>query len=159
MFDFGLAKSLERKNKVKGSYGYNLTPRTGSIPYMAPEIAKGEPYDKEADVFSYGILLWEIISLKWAFNGYSTQDFYQKVVIRNERLPLKYGKRWPLILRTILTESWDPDPKKRPNIRRIAMLIRGELNDMTNDDNVTNRTRHMQDRSNHSFRVNGLDDD
>lgn len=103
IFDFGLCKSLDRKKKAKG-YGYNLTGRTGSTPYMAPEVCKGEPYDVEADVFSFAILLWELLSLQWAFNGYSIKEFYQRVALQNERLPVKSS--WPVIVRTILVEAW-----------------------------------------------------
>lgn len=90
IFDFGLCKSLDHKKKAKG-YGYHLTARTGSTPYMAPEVCKGEPYDKEADVFSFAILMWEILSLNWAFNGFSRKEFYQRVALQHERLPIKHS--------------------------------------------------------------------
>lgn len=41
LFDFGLMKGLERRDKVEKGYGYKLSAKTGSIPYMAPEIALG----------------------------------------------------------------------------------------------------------------------
>ena len=41
---------------------------------MAPEVALCKPYGKGADVFSYSILLWEIISLKIPFKGYNVSD-------------------------------------------------------------------------------------
>jgi serine/threonine protein kinase len=150
VFDFGLCKSLDPKKKAKG-YGYNLTGRTGSTPYMAPEVCKAEPYDKEADVFSFAILLWEILSLKWAFNGFSRNEYYQRVALQHERLPVQSS--WPIIVRTILVEAWDKDAQKRPSMKRIGTLIRGDLEDMSGDDNVVNRTEHMMNRSRQSFRV------
>jgi serine/threonine protein kinase len=151
IFDFGLCKSLDPKKKAKG-YGHNLTGRTGSTPYMAPEVCKAEPYDKEADVFSFAILLWEILSLEWAFNGFSRKDFYQRVALHHERLPVQSS--WPIIVRTILVEAWDKDPQKRPSMKRIGTLIRADLEDMVGaDDNVMNRTDHMMNRSRRSFHV------
>jgi serine/threonine protein kinase len=152
VFDFGLTKSLDRKHKVKNGYGYKLTGKTGSIPYMAPEVAMGKPYDIEADVFSFAILLWEIMSLKWAFNGYTHTDYFQKVVKHNERLPVK--SKWPAIIRTIMVEAWDKDPQKRPTMKRLGALIRGVLGDIsTKDEAIINRTQHMLNRSIRSMHV------
>ena len=66
MFDFGLAKSL-RDDRLSYCDYYNLTANVGSIPYMAPEVVLGNPYNEKCDVFSFGILLYEIISLKPPF--------------------------------------------------------------------------------------------
>lgn len=152
IFDFGLCKSLEKKNKVKNGYGYNLTKTTGSIPYMAPEVALGKPYGKECDVFSFGILLWEILSLEWAFNGFNTKEYIVRVCKHNERLPIQGGS-WPVIMRTIIQEAWDEDPQKRPTMKRIGTLIRADLEDMTADASVVNRTEHMLNRSRRSQRL------
>jgi len=149
VFDFGLARSLDHRDKVKG-YGYKLTRLTGSVPYMAPEVAKGEPYSVEADVFSLSIVLWEILSLKWAFNGYHMKEYLLYVVRQDERLPVK--KNWPSILRTVLPEAWDKDPKRRPTMKRFGTLIRGVLEDISTDDEVTNRTEHMLNKSRRSLR-------
>jgi serine/threonine protein kinase len=141
---------LEQKKKAKG-YGYHLTARTGSMPYMAPEICKGETYDTEAVVFSFAILLWEILSLHWAFNGCSLNEYYHRVALQHERLPITSS--WPVIVRTILVEAWDKDPQKRPSMKRIGTLIRADLQDISEDDNVVNRTEHMMNRSKRSFRL------
>ena len=156
LFDFGLCKSLEEHDRAVSSsssskgqgaqpYGYNLTAKTGSIPYMAPEVALGKPYALEADVFSFGILLWEILTLNWAFNGFSRRDYFVRVVKENERLNLPPSL--PSTIRTVIPEAWDKDPQKRPNIRRISALLRGELEDISVDSSVLNRTFHMVNRS------------
>jgi serine/threonine protein kinase len=150
VFDFGLCKSLDPKKKAKG-HGCNLTGRTGSAPCMAPEVCKAEPCDKEADVFSFAILLWEILSLKWAFNGFSRNECCQRVALQHERLPVQSS--WPIIARAILVEAWDEDAQKRPSVKGTGTLIRGDLEDMSGDDNVVNRTEHMMNRSRQSFRV------
>ena len=51
VFDFGLCRSMDKVDKNKNGYGYKLTAKTGSIPYMAPEVALGQPYDEKVDVF------------------------------------------------------------------------------------------------------------
>ena len=149
IFDFGLCKSLEEKKKAK-DYGYNITPRTGSIPYMAPEVAKGKPYDQLADVFSFSFLFWEIMALKWAFDKYTLQQYFIRVCNYNERP--RIPSSWPIVIRTILPEAWNDEPKQRPNMKRIATLIRGCVQSMTNEPAVVNRTEHMLNKSNRSAR-------
>src|SRR3569832_2182130 len=133
VFDFGLSKSLSPALKAKKDgkevYGYNLTPRTGSIPFMAPEIAEALPYDEKCDVFSFAILLWEILAMKSAFRTFSRRDYMERVVVHQER-PLIYRK-WPPLTKLLLKEAWDNDPQKRPDMKRVAAILRGDLNSMT----------------------------
>jgi serine/threonine protein kinase len=156
VFDFGLAKGLSPSLKAKDkngrpAYGYNLTPRTGSIPYMSPEIVEMEPYDNRCDVYSYGILLWELLSLKRAFPGYTRKEFVLRVVRNNERPSIK--RSWPPLTRVAIAESWDRLPQKRPDMKRVSILVRGDLNELTTDAAVRDRTTHMRDRSAHSLRM------
>ena len=129
------------------------------VPYMAPEVVKMETYDTKADVFSFTILLWEILSLRQCCKNYTPTQFVEKVVMENERFPIQ--KTWPPLTRLMIPEAWDPDPRKRPDMKRVAILIRGDLNDMTNDEAVLRRTKHMNQRSQHSFSDgdNNNDDD
>ena len=55
------------------------------------------------------------------------------------------------LTRLMLPEAWDDDPAKRPDMKRVAILIRGDLNDLTTDDRVLHRTKHLQNRSQHSM--------
>jgi serine/threonine protein kinase len=150
IFDFGLCKNLAPQLKSQG-YGYRLTGRAGSLPYMAPEVALMSTYDTKCDVFSFSILLWEILSLGPAFKELSPTQFMEKVVVSHERLPVP--KTWPPLTRLMLPEAWDNDPKVRPDMKRVAILIRGDLNDMTDDVMILNRSQHMLRRTDHSFEI------
>ena len=149
VFDFGLCKSLSQNLKNLNGYGYNLTGRAGSFPYMAPEVVKMESYDSKCDVYSFAMLLWEILSLKQAFKGFTPTKFVNKVVMDKQRLPV--SKDWPALTRLMIPEAWDDSPSKRPDMKRVAILIRGDLNDMTHDEEVLHRTAHMRERSDHSL--------
>jgi serine/threonine protein kinase len=145
VFDFGLTKNLSPKLRTKGGM-YKLTGRTGSFPYMAPEVAQCLPYNCSADVFSFGIMLWEMLALRPAFGGgLSRKQYYDRVSLGGER-PL-VSIKWPPLTRQIMQECWATDPKDRPTFKRVAGLIRADLEDMTHDDRVVNRTSHMQQRS------------
>jgi serine/threonine protein kinase len=66
LYDFGLAKELKGPHE---NGKYKLSGNTGSWAYMAPEVAKGYKYNLSVDVYSYGILLWELLSGKYASEG------------------------------------------------------------------------------------------
>jgi hypothetical protein len=114
-----------------------------------------ETYDTKCDCYSFAFLLWEILCLRQAFKGLSPTEFVQRVVLQGERPALPKDKAAiPPLTRLLLPEAWDQDPRRRPDMKRIAILIRGDLNDMTTDEDVLNRTKHMDDRS-----VDSLDSD
>jgi hypothetical protein len=108
-----------------------------------------ETYDTKCDVFSYAILLWEMLTLKQAYSGMSPTDFVERVVLKRERPPI--SKKFPPLTRLMIHEAWDDDPRKRPDMKRVAILIRSDLNDMTTDDTIKARTKHMEHRSEHSM--------
>lgn len=54
--DFGLSR-------IKNESG-SMTAAMGSLAYMAPEVFRGEHYDQSVDVYSYAIVLWELVSLR-----------------------------------------------------------------------------------------------
>ena len=149
VFDFGLCKSLDPKLRTKDGR-YKLTARTGSFPYMAPEVALGEPYNTSADVFSFSILLWEILSLKVPFGGgFSPKEHFERVSVCGLRPPITSS--WPSLTRSMMRDAWDVNPKKRPDFKKVASLIRADLNHMTEDVQVRRRTMHLNEISSKSL--------
>lgn len=55
-----------------------MTPKVGTISYMAPEVLSCEEYSNKVDVYSYGMLLWEIVTRKEPF---SENEFMYEVCI------------------------------------------------------------------------------
>jgi Protein tyrosine and serine/threonine kinase len=122
---------------------------------MAPEIALKEPYDKEADVFSFTMLLWEILSMEVMYPSYTIKDYFVRVCKQNERPPIPSNKSWPPVMKALVQEGWDRNPQKRPTMKRVGMLIRGLLSDMSSgDDGIVNRSTHMMDKSRRSLHNN-----
>jgi len=124
VFDFGLAKEL--KSGLKRSDGrYELTGNTGSRRYMAPEVAKECPYDLSVDVYSFGILMWELCSLEKPFYGYSSGKHMQLVVLGGERPKMDnaHTQYWPANLQYMLKKCWSSYSQTRPSFDTIIETL------------------------------------
>ena len=77
IFDFGLAKELHAANRNPDGT-YNMTNDTGSLRYMAPEVANGKPYNATCDSYSFSILLWQILSMKAPYELYTPTALREK---------------------------------------------------------------------------------
>ncbi len=119
ILDFGLAKLLQDDplDHLKGIDRADLTELGipyGTATYAAPEQAKGERTDHRADIFSSGVLLYEMLTGIWAFQGKTVIDVRHQVLhgtpkpladMRNESLPPQ--------LQHIVDKSLQKDPKNR----------------------------------------------
>jgi len=63
--DFGMSKTL---GEIEDDQGGNADQVMGTPQWLAPEVADGEPYTKAADVYSFGIVLWEIGSRRLPYS-------------------------------------------------------------------------------------------
>jgi serine/threonine protein kinase len=133
LFDFGLAKELDET--MKSGYCsdfYELSGNTGSLRYMAPEIALSEPYNLTADVYSFGLLLWQVCSLDLPYDGMTRRDHAEYVVRGSERPTL--SSTWSTALRIVMKRSWEPNPATRPSMDSIHKILRQEIAAMRDGD-------------------------
>lgn len=155
VFDFGLAKSLFPHLRDAKDGMYHLTGRTGSYPHMAPEVAKGETYDERCDVFSFGILFWQMLCLKKPFPRLRThKECFKKVTIGGLRPPVPrgFGQKWSPAMEDIVTLSWKEFPKDRPSMKDISAMLRAELKALRNDDETLDvRSRLLAEKSRRSL--------
>jgi len=125
LFDFGLAKEIDPSMRAGETEVYELSGNTGSLRYMSPEVARNEPYNLTADVYSFGLLLWQICSLLLPYDGMNRQDHSELVVYGNERPPL--DSRWSTPLRILIKRAWEPDPSVRPSMDNIYKILKREI--------------------------------
>jgi serine/threonine protein kinase len=94
-----------------------MTGHTGSRRYMAPEVAQNQPYDKSVDVYSFGVLLWEICSLEKPFSGYCSKKHMTNVIIGGERPKMDHAHTafWPTALQNMIRNCWSSRPEDRPS--------------------------------------------
>jgi len=98
-----------------------LTPETGTYRWMAPEIIRHENYNNFADVYSYGILLWEIFTREVPYADMSAIEAAYEVAKNNLRPYISLGitpRKKALICR-----CWHEDPKARPSFEDILGLL------------------------------------
>jgi len=122
VLDFGLAKALEsdaRQPRADLSVSPTLTAQMtqagvllGTAAYMSPEQAKGLEADKRADVWSFGVVVWEMLTGGRLFAGDSVSDTLAAVLrddISTDALPVDVPAR----LRRLVARCLDRNPKTR----------------------------------------------
>jgi len=124
MFDFGLAKELKSEFKV-GSDQYKGSKDMGSRRYMAPEVYNGDAYGLPADVFSFAVVFWQLLSLQTPYNGLKKDAHANAAYVKKNREPIK--TKWPWKLRRVISEGWSHDPSRRPKISGCLRTIEGHL--------------------------------
>jgi serine/threonine protein kinase len=150
IFDFGLAKELKAKDLVKKPDGYESTGLTGSRRYMAPEVVRCLPYGFSADVYSFGILAWQVVALQTPFADYDADMHFDRVVTKGRR-PNRFALHvLPKLLERMVEDCWSADPSERPTFRQICIQIQSELLGMKegkSSSSVIDRSTHLMDRS------------
>jgi serine/threonine protein kinase len=112
IFDFGLAVELPEESDINSTF--NLAGNTGTSRYMAIEVIRKYPYNCKADVFSYSILLWELMALCKPYDGLVGQQVKECVSLFGERPAIP--RTWPTNLRRILRRGWTESLLERPHI-------------------------------------------
>ncbi|XP_060521638.1 mitogen-activated protein kinase kinase kinase 7-like isoform X2 [Cylas formicarius] len=108
--DFGTAAD-------KNTY---MTNNKGSAAWMAPEVFTSNKYTERCDIFSWGIILWEVLSRRKPFynQGGSSAFSIMWAVHKGRRPPLI--RNCPAPIESLMTESWNQDPNKRPSMDEIV---------------------------------------
>eukprot|EP00884_Botryococcus_braunii_P000534 jgi/Botrbrau1/10481/Bobra.0133s0085.1 len=118
--DFGIAKF---KNKTFIS---TVNSQAGTPNYMAPELFEGQRVTEKVDQYSFGILLWEMLTGKmpWASLSTPLQVIY---VVGVQKRRLDIPSDCTAVLRQIIRECWAEDPDARPSFHTILQMLQGEL--------------------------------
>lgn len=122
IFDFDVARILPDSDDPNGLY--HLSRRTGSPRYMAPEIAKGEPYNLKADVYAYALICYEVMSLKKPYDDIGSSKYDQAVFFDGVRPEIP--KSWPRGFGDLLRESWSADICSRPTLEEALRKLQTE---------------------------------
>jgi len=115
--DFGVSKLLTVKEDRP------LTCQETSCRYVAPEVFSNKEYDTKVDVFSFALILQEMIEGQQPFHTQQEKEV-TKVYAAKERPPFRApAKRYAHGLRELIEECWSEKPAKRPTFRQIIRRL------------------------------------
>jgi serine/threonine-protein kinase len=120
VLDFGLAKAVETtaaSSKATDSPTLSIMASQaglilGTAAYMSPEQAKGTPADHRSDVFSFGVVLFEMLTARQPFHGETAPEIMASVLVHDADLSLLPPNVHPR-LRDVIARCLDKQPKKR----------------------------------------------
>ena len=115
VLDFGISRRIEPGKGGDGTTRFDQSWEsqhtfTGTLPYVAPEILKGEDGDARSDIWSLGVLLYEMASGRRPFRGNTA--FELSAAILRERTPL-ITPPLPPILQSVIDRCLEKDPGQR----------------------------------------------
>lgn len=121
--DFGASRFLGATTRMS---------LAGTLPWMAPEVIQCLPSSETCDVWSFGVVLWELLTHEVPFKGIEGFQVAWAVVEKEERLTIP--STCPAAFANLMTACWKTDPKERPPFSSILH----HLNTMSEDDSLCN---------------------
>ena len=127
IFDFGLAKELVEADIVRYPDDYNATGMTGSRRWMSPEVFYSKPYGLSADVYSFGLLLWNLCYLETPYGDNLTLKSHEKkVMVKGQRPKRLRSKAITDNLWAMLSICWATNRSDRPTMDIVCQVLREE---------------------------------
>jgi hypothetical protein len=106
----------------------------GNLPYVAPEVIIGKEYTFASDIYSVGILMWEVSSGQLPFNNYDHNFDLAMKIVGGMRPKIRSGI--PSEYKKLMKQCWDADPLKRPDIETLYHEIKNMRKDSFNNNNA-----------------------
>ncbi|XP_074846262.1 mitogen-activated protein kinase kinase kinase 21 isoform X3 [Carettochelys insculpta] len=106
--DFGLSREWHRTTKMSAA---------GTYAWMAPEVIKSSVFSKGSDIWSYGVLLWELLTGEVPYRGIDGLAVAYGVAVNKLTLPIP--STCPEPFAKLMKECWDQDPHIRPSFALI----------------------------------------
>jgi serine/threonine protein kinase len=119
--DFGISRILQ-------SDYLPSTLAMGTVQYTSPEVIRGGKVSEKSDIFSFGVVLWELVTLEIPWKGLRAEQVIFAVGAEGKLLPLDNVMQ--LDVKSLIEACWHPQPRERPSFAAIiealsAMSVRG----------------------------------
>ncbi|XP_062216745.1 serine/threonine-protein kinase EDR1-like [Phragmites australis] len=113
--DFGLSR-------LKHSTFLSSKSTAGTPEWMAPEVLRNEQSNEKCDVYSFGVILWELATLRMPWGGMNPMQVVGAVGFQDRRLDIPKEVD-PLVAR-IIFECWQKDPNLRPSFAQLTSALK-----------------------------------
>ncbi|KAM4698216.1 mitogen-activated protein kinase kinase kinase 13 [Rhinophrynus dorsalis] len=111
--DFGTSKELSDKS-TKMSFA-------GTVAWMAPEVIRNEPVSEKVDIWSFGVLLWELLTGEIPYKDVDSSAIIWGVGSNSLHLPVP--STCPDGFKILMKQTWQSKPRNRPSFRQILMHL------------------------------------
>ncbi|XP_030633703.1 mitogen-activated protein kinase kinase kinase 12-like [Chanos chanos] len=111
--DFGTSKELNDKS-TKMSFA-------GTVAWMAPEVIRNEPVSEKVDIWSFGVVLWEMLTGEVPYKDVDSSAIIWGV--GNNSLQLPVPDSCPDGFKILLRQCWNFKPRNRPSFRQILLHL------------------------------------
>ncbi|KAM9306003.1 mitogen-activated protein kinase kinase kinase 13 [Gastrophryne carolinensis] len=111
--DFGTSKELSDKS-TKMSFA-------GTVAWMAPEVIRNEPVSEKVDIWSFGVLMWELLTGEIPYKDVDSSAIIWGVGSNSLHLPVP--STCPDGFKILMKQTWQSKPRNRPSFRQILMHL------------------------------------
>lgn len=111
--DFGTCRQL---NDISTKMSF-----AGTVAWMAPEIIRHEPCSEKVDIWSFGVVLWELLTREVPYKDVDSSAIIWGVGSNSLHLPVPVG--CPEAFRILLKQCWSPKPRNRPSFHHIQLYL------------------------------------
>ncbi|XP_011903452.1 PREDICTED: mitogen-activated protein kinase kinase kinase 12 isoform X3 [Cercocebus atys] len=111
--DFGTSKELSDKS-TKMSFA-------GTVAWMAPEVIRNEPVSEKVDIWSFGVVLWELLTGEIPYKDVDSSAIIWGVGSNSLHLPVPSS--CPDGFKILLRQCWNSKPRNRPSFRQILLHL------------------------------------
>ncbi|RWR88965.1 serine/threonine-protein kinase EDR1 isoform X1 [Cinnamomum micranthum f. kanehirae] len=113
--DFGLSR-------LKHNTFLSSKSTAGTPEWMAPEVLRNEPSNEKCDVYSFGVILWELATLRMPWSGMNPMQVVGAVGFQNRRLDVP--KEVDPLVANIILKCWQSDPSLRPSFAQLTYALK-----------------------------------
>ncbi|KAL1138403.1 hypothetical protein AAG570_008467 [Ranatra chinensis] len=110
--DFGLAREVYRTTRMSAA---------GTYAWMAPEVIKSSTFSKASDIWSYGVVLWELLTGETPYKGIEALSVAYGVAVNKLTLPIP--STCPKAWKNLMEDCWKSDPHQRPSFENILSYL------------------------------------
>lgn len=119
LFDFGLSRELPA---LDTQAPFHMSGKVGTVRYMAPEVVLHQPYNVSADVYSWSMVAYEVLTGEKPFSGWTPNQHAEYVCQRGVRPELV--DKMPMDMQILLQRCWQTCAAQRPFLKDVILQLK-----------------------------------